>query len=202
MIPDPRRIEWLMNDLELRLNRRGWDNGPATLALIAHDSDRSRPGLLPFPPRVQPVNLGDGNFYAGLRMLADAHASGDLDSMMKNVFEGEGDILCGVLAGYEAWMNAIPEQERDGRMLADIPGSKEIRQVFAIDCAGRTYSVTRVRGEKRQTVIFEPGDQATFGGRVVQAMADVLIAITKVVVPPGGADIEAIRRAVFSEEVR
>lgn len=200
MIPEKRIITGALKSLELAVHKQGWDEAPVLMSLHSYEGDEFKAmAAIPFP--IQPNELGpDGGKalqFIGEIMRTEQDIPEFFTETMKHSFAGIAFVT-------EAWMSMVEPDERDGRMLADIPGSKEIRVAFAIDCAGRAYHVQRIRGE-RPTVeitekgIAEDGAPRKLDGRVIIGLRDLAYGIARRL-PLGSADLDAIA-AIATEEL-
>lgn len=203
MIPEPDDMMNFAATLEQTLDTKGWDQ-EALLALVLRVEAREMfDDVLPDPAMradddvfavvdfpIQPSQVAP-SIGDGMQMLAkffNARAASPAPAALEK--------LCGLLMITEGWTNSIPRSQRDGRMLADIPGSQEIRTVLIIDCGGRVYIAERVRGHE-PTVRQHP-NPADYAGRLPQAMRDILLGIEAG--RPGLMDATALRRVATYEE--
>lgn len=189
MIPEERMMAGALKSLEAAVHQQGWDEAPVLMSMHSYDGDGVT-AAIPFP--VQPIEFGPDGGKA-LKWIGEIMRTQDVPEFFTETMKHS---FTGIAFVSEAWMNMVEPDERDGRMLADIPGSKEIRFVFAIDCAGRAYHVQRIRGE-RPTVeitekgIAEDGAPRKLDGRVIIGLRDLVYGIARRL-PLGSADLDAI----------
>src|SRR4051794_23674928 len=150
--------------LEEDIHKLGWDHSPVLGVVI-----QLAPGL---DSRSVGMTRGYGRFAMTLFPVQPADLPGPPGEVLSRIGSAcqagrlkptlpeEIGSLCGVALVVEAWSNNTPPDERDGRSLADIPGSKEVRNVTVIDCGGRVYFLERVRG--KQPTIEQWPDPAMF----------------------------------------
>lgn len=154
----------LMLKLEQIIHRNGWDEPPRLYAIKRYNNKLALSVEMPVPWQGSPaVNLQ--NIAA---RMAEGDEWGDLLARSIAMIPG----FDGLLFAFEAWSNWIAPSERDGRMLADIPGSKEMRGVFVVDVRGGMHLMRRIRGEKPTA---EKYDEQS--GRAVHALVTMVRAI-------------------------
>jgi len=166
VIPDD--IDDLRNialDLEKQAHEHGWDQPPVAGVFFDIGLGYRTEPLPAFLPHFHPHPL------TALRLITAAlHEARDSRAGLAEEFDTETrSMLAGVWLIHETWMNTTPREERDGRRLADIPGSKEMRGVMLVDCGGHVVYARRVRGE-------EPDAELEVrGGGIVESLAGLLL---------------------------
>jgi hypothetical protein len=149
----------LLLDMEARAHRQGWD-GPAVFAVLSGDPDAEaayrRLGALLAGRAgayaawsVLPPQAMDGYPQHGLYRLARnlTYAKDHPASEMLVAGWGQPGFIGTAFLG-EGWRGDTDPEERQGRRLADIPGSVEIRFAHAADIGGGYHVVLRERGSK------------------------------------------------------
>lgn len=190
MIPDREVMAEGLTALEQEINRAGWDAPPLLAIMYSKDISRDRTALamVPFPVQPQEIagdDIGGVLMHMGGRMRYEGEA---MNRALREHWEG----FVGMLLVTEAWLNSeLTPDRRDGRSLADIPGSVEVRIVFAIDTAGRAFQLTRRRGRRPEMEIFDNGDEAKVSGRVAIGLRDMTWALARAL-PLGSADLDRI----------
>lgn len=195
MIPDQEAMRELALTAERELALDGWDDTPPMFGIIlGHRADAVKTyGVLPFP--VQPYEIAPDDVVGGLKAMGRSMVQFKPGKIMQR---GALADLAGVFFSSEAWHSTIPEDQRDGRRLADIPGSQEARTVYILDTAGRFIFVQRIRGEK-PTVEVTAAGKFDVTGRLVDGMRMVLLAMAREM-PLGTADLDAIRQVGVKHE--
>ena len=188
MIPDPDAMIFLAKKLETAAHRQGWDQ-EATLGIVFDIDGGYR--TTPFP--AQPAEL-DPNPAMGLLMLAEGlyrNTGYARRQIREHNAESGGRDLAGLWFISEGWMRP-PELADDERAAADIPGTKEVRFLTLLDCAGVTYNVQRVRGEKPTMEVIKPGcSELETHGNVFDGLRRMLLALGSNM-PDGSIDMEAV----------
>lgn len=183
-------MERLMLKLEQSIHHAGWDQPPQLRHLMRRGANRvtlSRP--MPVPWEGHP-----GLIIAGIADQMDRPTPrGELLARSTAMLPG----WYGFLFASEGWMSDIDPDERDGRKLADIPGSVETRQVYAVDITGGAYFILRRRGEKPKIVT---GLDA-LGGRVPNSLAPMVKAVAEYLPDDSGVDREALASINIVSEV-
>lgn len=177
--PIPRKhITAMLLHVERRVNEAGWDKPPCLgILTVSTKSNNNVMGLhvmnvaIPNPP---------GAFveYVGQEHLEDP-------AFAQTLVQDYGDEFYGVVFMCEVWMGTMAPSERDGRALADIPGSLEARQISAVDIHGRQYFINRVRGQKARTT--EDMNFVELAGRVYQGLHNMVLGTVRQM--PGRADL-------------
>lgn len=197
MMPSVQSVTTLLTKIEADLHRVGWDDTPPIMLTMVGDVVDGATLLgaipMPFPADLFAVEAGQVVEQVGLSMLDDKSPLGALAEDLANMQQEAGVHFAGLIFASEAWMASGPDIDRQGRRLADIPGSVEVRFVTAMDCSGRMTDVTRVRGRKPRVDVYDPrkttGDRKV--GRIVDGLRDGVLAVAKHM-PPGSVDRDAL----------
>jgi hypothetical protein len=190
----------LLLDVEARIHQSGWDEPPQLH--IVYDSNMVATdewyrnlmgekwgpmGRLDNGYRSRSMvssAMFNGDIVAHLLGFADTLAHYDDDPLiraLRDMLRRPG--LLGFAFVAEAWMQtgtggrAEYEKLTDGgrRRLADIPESKEIRTVMAMDTTGCSYVVNRIRGQKPELTVIP--EDAELEGRVPEALGFLMKAM-------------------------
>lgn len=159
-------VDKLLLHAEQGIHRHGWDQAPflATLEWI-------RPGALVLKSTAVEIQDPPGAF---IQWLGQAHL--DHPEVGQALSQDIGDRFFGFAFVCEAWQRETTELEEakqwQGRSFADIPGSKEVRMINAVDIYARTYGIQRIRGEKPVSWSEGPVDVT---GRVMQGLANMVL---------------------------
>jgi len=204
---DAAMLDRLLLLTEARLHRRGWDQ-PAQVLVLYDCYDRateyayreilaSRRGgptrCGPYaaqsavPAEVLSGSASHALFRFALNLdhrLDDPGVSAIVDMMRQPGF-------LGMALASEAWFWAGTKEERKavGNVrLADVPGSLECRNVWAVDIDGEVHFVQRVRGQKPQLLAFE---QANITGAIIESLQLIVAVVAglpkpKLTVVPSG----------------
>lgn len=185
MIPEPPMMRQLAITIEEKLHEIGWDNAPPLMGVVVNVSI----GWVCAPSPVQPVCLSD-ELGDGLQAIVKQVR----ESRLKDGADSDLSRLGAIWIAYEGWINENVDSDTDPRRLADIPGTKECRQVLMMDFSGRLTQAMRVRGE-------EPFVTSTIPPREVPMSMDlegVLIGLRDLLLehavemPEGEADLVAL----------
>ncbi len=161
MIPRPELVcDTLAGTLQL-LDRGGWDQDPGLFAIrTGYTRDMVKAG----PPDVDmvvdqyaipPTVWGKQPGHGLLKLAANVAYHPTFPPVTK-LFPGLDDNVAGLAWHCEGWHR---EETVAGRAalgttkFADIPGSREIRLLTAVDTTGRGYHLTQLRGEPPAPVI-------------------------------------------------
>jgi hypothetical protein len=130
---------------EQKLNAAGWDNVTPALSVVGvnHRRRECRVQHVPFPALTSERLMEVAATFA----YADADTSPLLDAVRASM----ADRFAGAVFSSEAWIWLGDEPPESGRSIGDQPGGREMRMVFAVDTANRTYIVRRLRGEQEPT---------------------------------------------------
>lgn len=161
-------IECLLFKIERIVNRDGWDEPPRLMVVYQNgdtQTERNYRGVL--EQFGKPIKCGEYSamqmcspsdmegiashiiFDMALRFMASSEGTADYTTeYILNTLRNPGFI--GIILCCESWTSRISPEERNGRMLADIPGSLETRIISYGDVNGKSKSVSRARGEKPQ----------------------------------------------------
>lgn len=178
---------------ERNLARHGWDNMEMTpmLGIVAGVTHGEEVAYMTLPFPFQPKVVDPDEPVAGLVRIGADLLSGQLP--MASPPPGLAADVAGLVFVAEGWMNTVEPGDRDGRALADIPGSKEIRMVHILDCAGRLHVCRRERGNEPTVATVEFGDgEAEAAGAVVDGMRKVLIWLARAM-PLGSVELDKVR---------
>lgn len=138
-------MQRMLRNFEAGIHRHGWDQ-PDELYVMLRHPHRSNLSFMP----TNMAQLG-GGLRDKLKFLLGTFMN-DRD-LSANWAKPLGESYVGLMTTSEFW-GATAEKEKDGTFvrpegkLADLPGSVEIRGVFAADIWGRLIALHRVRGEK------------------------------------------------------
>jgi hypothetical protein len=199
MIPDREPMENVLIATEEMMSGQGWDE-PPLLALVL----RMPPppgmaeafGVVPYV--VQPGDLAEAPVQALLYLGAKLRQEDAPESLPASWRRR----LAGVTFAGEGWAADPETYQPDGPRFADIPGSREVRFVHLLDCAGRYFHMTRFRGsEPEKPWVMEPddpgaGESVRMSGNVVIGLRDFLLGISKRLPP------DAIKRDVIAAIAR
>jgi hypothetical protein len=181
VIPDRAAVAAYLRKLEQGIHRYGWDQPPMCAELHWHTSVM----------QVESIPLPDGNPGEYLSSVARLFSS-DQPEVKAGVAGIAQPAFFGMVLVNEAWGNdeLTPEQNQARRKpLADTVGSYESRIVSAVDIRGNIYCLNRRRGEKP-----EDWSRYPITGRVIRSLHAITLAVAERL-PPGLADLEALRRA-------
>jgi len=183
--------------IEMIANRHGWD-GPAGLYvlydwhrgeteaayrhLMEHTGEVIRCGSYAARPLVRSELLGSQPHHNLFRMAMNlVHSEHPSINLFLDATGQEG--FLGMAFCVEAWARTYPTQEArnaDGDVrFADMPGSIEQRNVWAVDTTGRDYYVERRRGERAKLV----EDFVGASGAVVESIRAITARIAGQPVP-------------------
>lgn len=192
MIPNRKQMIKVLKGLEEVVHEQGWDQASVLSLLYEYkDDDMAATAAVPFP--VQPSRFAPQAPGEGLMYLGGIARTGNMPQVLSEQMQRS---FTGAVFVTEGWQSEIPSDERDSRRLADIPGSKEIRIVFAIDAGGRAYTIHRIRGKKPTIEVIEKGTTEDGGtaemtGHVIIGLRDLMYALCQQL-PLGSADLDAI----------
>lgn len=139
MIPDRTMLQKLALATEANMHAEGWDSMPPILGVVLF----ADVGWMSAPAPVQPALICD-DLGDGLRQMASKMRKTRKDGVRL----GELTRLGAMWLAYEGWVNTEVDQSVDARKLADIPGTKECRQVLLMDLAGHLVQAMRIRGQQ------------------------------------------------------
>lgn len=188
---DAPTMDQVMLRLEREIHRGGWDQPPQLRSIQrrgAHRLALSNPHPIPW----------DGETGAILAGVADQMEQETLWGRLLATATARLPGWTGFLFAYEAWTNNITPKERGGRKLADIPGSKELRGVFAVDITGGVHSVMRHRGEPAKAE-----GLPNLAGRIPDAMIRMVKAVAAYLPDDSGVDRKALAalRVLTDDEI-
>lgn len=198
MIPPAMASKAIARHLEGVGHRIGWDNSPPVLVYLMGlviDGKAKALASLPFPAPDDMFAQNGGHVLANLG--ADM-LNGSLRPLADKIARNVGVEFAGMAFAMEAWMGSMSPEEREGRRLADIPGSQEIRSVIVLDGAGRVVFCQRIRGQK-PTVRTSEDPDVEVAGMILAGLRDITLAIGSRI-PFGSVDLDAISR-VGAEEL-
>lgn len=192
MIPDSEAMIDFAKTLEEVGESFGWDKPP-----VLGGVQRSREGYSSFVFPVQPSDIArDGDVVGALLGMARMFMR-NTHRYQKRVaqlgVQSWGDNLAGLWWITEAWMTSL-EDVQEGMRIADLPAAlrQEVRVCALVDCGGRSYHVTRVRGQEPEVVCVEPGStDVLVSGNVSDALRRMLLAIG-VSMRPGQVDMQRL----------
>ncbi len=161
----------------------GWDNAPVLLLVNNTDGGEF---LAVSPAPHQPVHLDDDP-VVGLAISAAA-----LESMNVPLDPLVADSFAAFVWLHEGWSISMELTEKyPDRDPVDIPGAREVRQCIAVDCGGRYYQLTRVRGEEPELMVLRAGDERQPGGPVVHFLIRMVRAAS-MWAPPDSKNLEKL----------
>lgn len=176
MTPEPRDyVKQLLMRAEQGIHRDGWDQEPfmGTLEWLS-------PHALAMTKIEVKIENPPGAY---IEWLGKLHL--DEPEVPQALLDRCRGRFYGMYFACEGWMQATTETEEArrisnaGRSLADIPGSKELRMVHAVDIWGRSYSIHRVRGEK--PAMLEDKPSFSVGGRVTEGLRQMTLSVAQLV---------------------
>lgn len=179
MIPPEGLIKSALKNYEITVNRQGWDKPPQFLMIFALTPNLLRLAQMPLP---------DGSPAQILKTAASEMRKTE-KSELREVLALPS--FAGLAAITETWANntITPDEYQalraTGRRMADHPASYEARDLLAVDCAGRSHSIHRKRGDKTTYL-------AGLGGGMIGAIKEMVLMVAEQM-PPGTADVEAIQ---------
>lgn len=187
--PDRQLVERLLARIESVAHGRGWDQ-PARLYLLCDARAEDTDQILRACPR--PV-LRVGHYAAApMPDLPDGYASHHLFTLALNLRHSdaaEAEALLelfrlpgflGLAMLFETWVRDCTAEEREALgpvRFADIPGSREARNVMAADVAGQDYFVSRKRGDAPTS------DFAGVDGAVIESLRVITTLVADLPVP-------------------
>jgi hypothetical protein len=182
MIPPEEVVRRKLFALERRLNRDGWDQPPALYTMHCEGRNvaiEPRPGSFP----------NAGAYVHSLADIFENHAAGR--TLARTLATPS---FAGFAVDCESWQyhGNMPPEKRNGRKLADIPGSVECRDVMAVDVGGRLHWVSRIRGQQPYEPPYAHGGMLSMSGRMVVALRSMTLSVAKLM-PFGTADLDALR---------
>lgn len=206
MIPDLEKMSVFVGAMESFANGSGWDCDPmfglvlrANNVELSHARDivnrRALPeaktaddayGLMPYP--IQPNDIGPQTVVAMKAIAETVKVHGLVPSGF--AVDRAGDFI-GVIFICEAWESTLPPEERDGRKIADIPGSVESRNVYAIDAGGHVYWTKRIRGQQPENYV-DGEEGAVITGDLIEALREIMLAAADQL--PEEIDVEAVKK--------
>jgi hypothetical protein len=193
VIPPQVAMLTLAETLEKVADKDGWDQKPSLSTIYRHsgvavegvDADLFHVIAFPAQPHQISANPGQGLMFMAGRMLI-----GDCPPIIPPHRQND---FAGVAFVCEGWLSFKTLEERKGRRIADTPDGKEVRFAHLIDCAGRYYHVTRIRGEEPHSEVALPGDTETrVVGTIAIGLRDMMHAIGRQL-PLGSMDLDAVR---------
>jgi hypothetical protein len=136
----------MLTKVEQTIHRQGWDMA-ATLFTVHSIRDGALMAAQ-VPLQLEDPVEGFIDFCGDVMLSSETQWADQLTSMLASK-----PGICGFLISAEGYRHeSMSPAERaalpKGMSLADVPGSKEARDLTIIDSWGRWFSVTRVRGEK------------------------------------------------------
>lgn len=193
MIPDMESMILMVRGIEKMGAELGWDNNPGVLGFFFETADGEGFATSPFPEVMQPCEMAPNDPRAGLYRLARLF-NRPANALFASLENEGSQAIAGIWFCSEGYFNdTITDEERDGRHMADVVGSVEVRTVDAIDCAGRYYSLIRKRGEEPTTEVIDKGyGDLQVSGFIPMCMREILYGIAAGM-PFGSADLDAIR---------
>lgn len=195
--------------LEEAASHAGWDEPPVLFVLHAARLDDDHPdprrstaaradaeyGAVGITPMAVPETLwARAHPRDVLRGIADAFL--DFSSPLAGLADDLAvPSFVGVAFLSEGWENSLPADQRDGRQLADIPGSVEVRTVACVDTSGRYTLAHRVRGQRPTTREYGTGGGAGVAGAIPAALRDMVLGVARRM-RPDDADIHALAKLI------
>lgn len=192
----------LTMQIEMIANRRGWD-APANLyvlydwrrgdteavynEIMTNTGEVIRWGRYAARPLIRHELLGLGGrpHHNLFRMALNLAHGGDQPPMSQFVEAVRQEGFIGVAFCVEAWGRTYGSQEArdaDGDVrFVDMPGSIELRNVWAVDTSGRDTYVERKRGQKAQ--LHTPDDIRNASGAVIESLRAITARIAGLPVP-------------------
>ncbi len=178
--------------IEADINRKGWDQEPMFTLLFRSEINESRMIISAAPYPVQPTDV-DPNPAVGLSKIIHwlDHEGSEFPVVPPDI----GTDFYGFAFSAEAWHSELSPEERQGRRLADIPGSKEARVVQIITPEGNFIFVERLRGEQPIMTVLGPGgiEPELIDGNLPVAMRDMMLMVGRKI-PFAGVDMAAVAR--------
>lgn len=173
----PELFDALLTKVEQGFHRDGWDN--KSMPILGYLTQRGNSlNFKPLRTGLEKSKDPVSTLYANAESLARGeHPELDQDVAMIATMPG----FAGLAFVMEGWFKQARSADQLEAAFAsgpirNQPDRQECRQVAALDLNGRTYGRLRIRGTAPRSV---DGGAATPGGRIVEALRLILLAIAR-----------------------